>query len=482
MIFGKKIKLYFNEMYFVVCSSTLLRFNQNKRFNMAVASYNGAVTVVDAQTKRSIFQDKLAHTEPCPDLCWSPSMTDILITVGYDCGLNIFDTRRKAMVSQIKHAHPYSTVAVSACGQYCCAGNLKGDIIAYDLRSMKTALQTKRVHDGNVVRVAFVPNNVSNTDIPPELLSTMSSACDRKSCAPSEKEDPFMDFMKITRKRDSIMDDSSLLDIEVRCTKPHEFSTDTSIDSLSLRKSYDGSSESKYKRKSMFKEPPSPLVDSIILEDEVFVSSAERKSMQSMARKSLAPQSVLKENMALHLFSPNYQNTLSPIMPSDHETAEDKENQNIIHKKNIAALNKYSTIGDSSTPNQHKQQKLDAALQVVPATNGTTTTNTIPSITLNMENSPKCSGKCAEMFETLDKNMNEKFQLIVDQINNMSLSMHYNLWRIEDSHLKTMRSNITQIQSDGHLRQDVFLEDYIATKTENEQLKERLNELMLMKK
>lgn len=141
-------------------SSTLVRFHPSKRFQLAVASYKGAVTVYDVQGKRKIFHASEAHSAPCRDISMCASQPALLVSVGYDCKINIFDIRRnraQASTDRLSYSHPLSTVALSECGTYFCAGNLKGELIAYDMRSTSAPLAVKRVHDGAVTRVAFVP-------------------------------------------------------------------------------------------------------------------------------------------------------------------------------------------------------------------------------------------------------------------------------------------------------------------------------------
>jgi len=88
------------------------------------------------------------------------SQPALLVSVGYDCKINIFDIRRnraQASTDRLTYSLPLSTVALSECGTYLCAGNLKGELIAYDMRTTKTPLAVKSVHDTAVTRVAFVP-------------------------------------------------------------------------------------------------------------------------------------------------------------------------------------------------------------------------------------------------------------------------------------------------------------------------------------
>ncbi|XP_017052915.1 uncharacterized protein LOC108096066 [Drosophila ficusphila] len=158
-ILGTKTKQKTNT-FTIDGDSTLVRFHPSKRFYLSIASYKGAVTVYDMQGMRKIFHSSEAHSAPCRDISMCASQPALLVSVGYDCKINIFDIRRnraQASTDRLSYSHPLSTVALSECGTYLCAGNLKGELIAYDLRSTKAPLAVKSVHDAAVTRVAFVP-------------------------------------------------------------------------------------------------------------------------------------------------------------------------------------------------------------------------------------------------------------------------------------------------------------------------------------
>lgn len=105
-----------------------------------------------------MYYNAKAHKFHSKDICWSPSSSSILMSVGSDCLLKIFDVRHDKIVSQTKHTYPYSTVAMSPCGNFCCAGNMKGSIISYDLRNLNNVLHTNSCHEGsNVNKLSFLP-------------------------------------------------------------------------------------------------------------------------------------------------------------------------------------------------------------------------------------------------------------------------------------------------------------------------------------
>ncbi|XP_031619157.1 uncharacterized protein LOC116338189 [Contarinia nasturtii] len=172
-------------------NSTLVRFHPVRKFALAVGAYDGSITMLDIQTKKKLFFEEAAHDAPIRDISMYDSSQDLFVTCGFDCSINVFDLRRSLKVQQYKQPHPMSTICVSSCGTFLVAGNLKGDVISYDFRSMKEPLDTKRVHDSAIVRVAFIPSVTtgvaSNTfveSIGSSLETTNATSRPSSGCSP----------------------------------------------------------------------------------------------------------------------------------------------------------------------------------------------------------------------------------------------------------------------------------------------------------
>ncbi|XP_011191904.2 uncharacterized protein LOC105218182 [Zeugodacus cucurbitae] len=202
-IYGTKTKTKVDSVN-IDGNSTLARFHPTKRFQLSIASFKGAVTVYDLQTKRKIFNLNDAHASPCRDLCMSAATPDSLISVGYDCIVNVFDTRRRTAQIKLNHPHPLSTVAMSGCGTYFCVGNLKGELISYDIRSVKKCLATKKVHDCSITRLSFVPLPEDDGSTTSSFSGTIANNTDsiteslgeqQKTTAAMRPRDSFCDFL-----------------------------------------------------------------------------------------------------------------------------------------------------------------------------------------------------------------------------------------------------------------------------------------------
>lgn len=151
-----------------------MRFHPVRKFALAVGSYEGAVSMIDIETKKKLYANNTAHEAPVPDISMFESQ-DVFVSCGYDSKINVYDLRRCALVQQHKQSHPLSSVCVSSCGTFCVAGNLKGDCIAYDFRNMSQALAVKRVHDSKVIRVAFVPSLTSGLNTMHDSVISVNS-------------------------------------------------------------------------------------------------------------------------------------------------------------------------------------------------------------------------------------------------------------------------------------------------------------------
>lgn len=228
--------------------------------------------MLDIQTKKKLFFDKSAHEAPVRDISMFESSQDVFASCSYDCNIKVFDLRRRSVVHKFKQEHPMSTLCISSCGTFCVAGNLKGDVISYDFRSMKEPLNTKRVHDSAVIRVAFVPcldgaSNLTNFSInatnwesltPLHGKSTLSSSS--MSARQSNGTDSFFKFVDVChhinaneatpKRKDSWAD-------LMPGRKIHDFSTDSMLETPLTG---DFRAELRLKRRSRFSVDQSPLI------------------------------------------------------------------------------------------------------------------------------------------------------------------------------------------------------------------------------
>lgn len=168
-------------MYLTVASSsTIIKFHPTKRFQLAVASYLGRVSIYDAQVRKKIFHLEKAHTSPCRDVAVSSVNDACLFSVGFDCYINIYDTRKKTIAQQLKTEHPLSAIALSPTSPECVVGNLKGELLMFDVRRMSEAFTKVQAHESLVTRLAFVPPEATEID-----FQATSPSCESKNVSAS---------------------------------------------------------------------------------------------------------------------------------------------------------------------------------------------------------------------------------------------------------------------------------------------------------
>lgn len=148
-----------------VKEATFVRFHPSERYQMAIASYSGSVSLykIDNNVNKLIFQ-KQAHEAPCRDISMSEETPNRLFTCGCDSVIKIFDIRHKATGLQIQLDCGFTSISTDVSGQYIVAGNLKGSVIGFDVRNLKQQLAQTSVDNDLITRVAFFPQSDNSYD------------------------------------------------------------------------------------------------------------------------------------------------------------------------------------------------------------------------------------------------------------------------------------------------------------------------------
>ncbi|XP_067624483.1 uncharacterized protein Grip71 isoform X2 [Eurosta solidaginis] len=439
-------------------NSTLARFHPAKRFQLSIASFKGAVTVYDLQTKRKIFNLNDAHASPCRDLCMSVATPDTLISVGYDCIVNVFDTRRRTAQNKLTHPHPLSTAAMSTCGTYLCVGNLKGELISYDMRSIKKPLATKKVHDCSITRLAFVPlpeddnsmttslGNITanNTDNTSDMLDFQTNKLDRKSARFTMRRDSF-DWDTLGRKAPTSHEQSQTnvsklnLSSETANSTTSATSTDNSTDGK-LNLSFEYVNTRRGRSGEEGKQRIFPVIPTIPLRDRNSLSKVVTNLKQ------------IDEEEIAHLAAQQSNNGDS-----------DKENPNTnMNEDNSAAQRHTPTIACNSTPptNTATEEAADNS-----------NLNTVPTAELSQQ------------LSDLRTEMNKRFQQLESEI---KFNAEQNKWQIftQTADIWARQMNTTEDIRDALsylLQTDPFVHEFLRLKEENELLKAELQQFRAQK-
>lgn len=428
-------------------NSKLIRFHPTKQFCLAIGSENGPIHLYDTQLKKVLFHDKIAHTAPCGDLCWFPTTADRLITVGFDCNVNVYDARRKSHVVKFKTKHPLSTVSVSMCEKYCCFGNLKGEILAYDFRQLKIPLASRKAHNESVMRVAFIPtrpDDKSNDVDSIEISATSNQPDNRKSVVQTEEHnDSFSIFLskcaKLRRSieppRDSFSD---LLALNHHDASDYNNESRSSLAQKSIN-------DARYKQRSL-----------VPRKSQVTIPEREQIAFKRDRRHCIIPPRVsIAENILKETMSPNVRHELSAVVDEQGEEIESNKENEVVFNQPRDAFSKFPVEDQlTSTPNLFK--------------------------------STRCDDQCAERLQSMQSDMNAlKLQVetmenrIMSTLDEFSFSIHMNLWTMQDLEIKDIKNGVNDVSQTmaAMTRNDEFLLDYIRTKEENQKLKKRLEEL-----
>lgn len=267
----------------------------------------------------------------------SPVHPDCLVTVGYDTVINIFDTRKKTLSLQIRHEYPFSTISLSDCGLFCCAGNLKGEIIGYDFRNLKNCLSIRKVHEGSIERVAFVPSD-SKTDSESGYIK-MENTCltdsPKKSIVPRKSIlDGFVDEsdLPMPSKRDSFWNDIENYNriMNLNCSPTARLSMESKLSMGSTRLST--GFEMGYCDDSF--ENSGKIVDQ---KEKSFVNLKRRKSITKPVRKFLKDE--------------NFTDVLENINEEKCVEIENKENLSLNVSDSFSCIK----TGNNSTPQAEKK-------------------------------------------------------------------------------------------------------------------------------
>ncbi|KAL9923843.1 WD repeat-containing protein Grip71 [Glossina fuscipes fuscipes] len=469
-IYGHKTKTKVDS-FNIDGQSTLARFHPSKRFHLSIASYKGAVTLYDIQAKRKLFNASDAHAAPCRDLCISPGSPDTLISVGYDCLINVFDMRRKVKPLQINYCHPLSTVAVSECGTYFCAGNLKGEIITNDMRNLKSFLSSKKIHDCGVTRVAFAPTSADNSSYSTSSLVAATSDISLSGLGAKENElrksltsnaadgarcqrDSFCDFLDYQINRDQEKNSSRVLrsdsfDWESLSHKSHP-DINRSFEHLTTNNDI-----------CDFKANTS---------DFLKVPLKDRNSVSLHTNAGKLAQ--IKEEEK-HLVD------LEKYVDSGSE----KENPQI-NDTNLSSSRLHAPIACNSTPNREHASMEDVLTANKPQ--GSSTTNNTPNNTpASLEDQAHCTTPVpdANVFKAISDLRQETLQRFHHLECELKFMIENNKWQIFTQNFNLWKQNIEQTENirdwlAALLQTDPFVNELLRLKDENELLKQQLKDLL----
>jgi protein NEDD1 len=320
-----------------VDDATFARFHPTRKFHLALATYKGSVSVYDLAKKKFAFQAKGAHDAPCREVVIPDDHPDRLFTCGCDSFIKIFDMRKQGDGLQIQSHCGFSTISVSKCGGFFAVGNLKGDLLTYDLRDLKKPLAMTKGDGELITRVAFMSRLESDGF---EMSSRMSAVSDELPEPPQDQEDfPLDHILEMQRGRPSDFDMTYSSRVSAISSKVNEdrrgsalfgqslanaFNLSINIDEVTSTESPSitnaenakraGKRDSSMRRRSSFMPSPMQLIREELSDKENMGNTLNTPNLSSAPpRYSSTPATTIRFNLKEKLTAP----------PESHDSSEE---------------------------------------------------------------------------------------------------------------------------------------------------------------
>ncbi|XP_061846304.1 protein NEDD1 [Colius striatus] len=134
-----------------------LKYSSFKKSLLGSVSDSGNVTLWDVNSQNPYHNFENTHKAPASEICFSPVNKLLLVTVGLDKRIILYDTSSKKLLTTIAADFPLTTVDFMPDGTTLAVGCSRGKICQYDLRQLTSPVKTVTAHKGCVkcIRVQF---------------------------------------------------------------------------------------------------------------------------------------------------------------------------------------------------------------------------------------------------------------------------------------------------------------------------------------
>ncbi|XP_030335902.1 protein NEDD1 [Strigops habroptila] len=134
-----------------------LKYSSFKKSLLGSVSDSGNVTLWDVNSQNPYHNFENAHKAPASEICFSPVNKLLLVTVGLDKRIILYDTSSKKLLTTIVADFPLTTVDFMPDGTTLAIGCSRGKICQYDLRQLTSPVKTVIAHKGCVkcIRLQF---------------------------------------------------------------------------------------------------------------------------------------------------------------------------------------------------------------------------------------------------------------------------------------------------------------------------------------
>ncbi|NXN44109.1 NEDD1 protein, partial [Rhinoptilus africanus] len=134
-----------------------LKYSSFKKSLLGSVSDSGVVTLWDVNSQNPYHNFENTHKAPASEICFSPVNKLLLVTVGLDKRIILYDTSSKKLLTTIVADFPLTTVDFMPDGTTLAIGCSRGKICQYDLRQLTSPVKTVIAHKGCVkcIRLQF---------------------------------------------------------------------------------------------------------------------------------------------------------------------------------------------------------------------------------------------------------------------------------------------------------------------------------------
>lgn len=386
--------------------------------------------------------------------------------------MKVFDTRQNVTLSVTDHAYTYSTLAISPCEKYCCVGDVKGSIMSYDLRNIRTALQTSSCHDGIVTNLRFLPcpleAELSTDDIVPEEDSDLESI-DRKKTGGKKRNSAqvFFDIVAPVKHQVDDSDDSAnRKKFANRRTSAQDF-----FDIVApVQQQKCSASEDIFARNSP-ETTKSVSNDLKSVPEENTTTDSSNSNNQTSMEEAVIPSATYLKNKR-HTIGTLQLQARAPIGSDDvfSSITQDRtfhNNSNTIRSLQLQAREPLvsddvfsSNTKHSSTPQHRIFSKNSIYKNSIESQNHYNVPSDMSLIEEKLQDMEiRMNEKLLGMQLKLEEKLNEKSEELNEVIVHGFRSIHCNLWTVAETDVRDTKNMVTTIHENYRQIADVFIEN-----------------------
>ncbi|XP_072511748.1 protein NEDD1 isoform X2 [Notamacropus eugenii] len=132
-----------------------LKYSLFKKSLLGSVSDNGMVTLWDANSQSPYHNFECSHKAPASGIAFSPVNDLLLVTIGLDKRIILYDTTSKMQLRSLVAEAPLTAVDFMPDGATLAIGSSRGKIYQYDLRMLNSPVKTILAHKTSVQCITF---------------------------------------------------------------------------------------------------------------------------------------------------------------------------------------------------------------------------------------------------------------------------------------------------------------------------------------